>query len=76
MAKIIQDSTASSSGLQEWAINIQLLQTSDSRNKNRIDKSATAKVQKGTRQGCPMSPMLFYVYVKQPIQEIKKTHSI
>lgn len=37
------------------------------------DKSATAKIRKDTKQGCFMSPMMFNVYVKQPIQEIKET---
>jgi len=37
------------------------------------DKSASAKIRKGIRQGCPMSPMLFNIYVEQPIKEIKET---
>jgi len=37
------------------------------------DKSATAKIRKGTRQECPMSPMLFNIYFEQPIKEIKET---
>ncbi|KAL4149828.1 hypothetical protein QTP88_003684 [Uroleucon formosanum] len=37
------------------------------------DKSATAKIGKGVKQGCPLSPKLFNIYVEQSINEIKET---
>jgi hypothetical protein len=37
------------------------------------DKSATAKIGKGVKQGCPLSPKLFNIYVEQAINEIKET---
>lgn len=37
------------------------------------DKSATAKIGKGIKQGCPLSPKLFKIYVQQSIDEIKET---
>ena len=37
------------------------------------DKSATAKIRKGVKQGCPLSPKLFNIYGEQYINEIKET---
>jgi hypothetical protein len=37
------------------------------------DKFATAKIGKGVKQGCSLSPKLFNIYVKKPINEIKET---
>jgi len=37
------------------------------------DKSATAKIRKGLEKGCPLSLMLFNIYVEQSINEIKET---
>lgn len=38
-----------------------------------MDKSATPKIGKGVKQGCPLSPKLFNIYVEQAINEIKET---
>jgi len=37
------------------------------------NKSATGKIGKGVKQGCPLSPKLFNIYVEQYINEIKET---
>ncbi|VVC29974.1 Endonuclease/exonuclease/phosphatase,Reverse transcriptase domain [Cinara cedri] len=37
------------------------------------DKTETAIIRKGVRQGCPLSPALFKISVKQPIKEIRET---
>jgi len=37
------------------------------------DKTETAIIRKGIRQGCPLSPTQFNNYVEQPIKEIRET---
>lgn len=37
------------------------------------DKSATAKTRKWVKQGCLLSPKLFYIFVKQSYNKIKET---
>ncbi|KAL4123441.1 hypothetical protein QTP88_015619 [Uroleucon formosanum] len=36
------------------------------------DKTETAIIRKGVRQGCPLLPTLFNIYVEQPIKEIRE----
>jgi len=37
------------------------------------DKTETVIIRKGVRQGYPLSPTLFNIYVEQPIKEIRET---
>ncbi|KAL4091332.1 hypothetical protein QTP88_026035 [Uroleucon formosanum] len=37
------------------------------------DKTETAIIRKGVKQGCPLSPTLFNIYAEQPIKEIRET---
>jgi len=37
------------------------------------EESATTKIRKGVKQGCPLSPKLFNIYGEQSINEIKET---